>query len=221
MTNTKNQIEFHLQCFGGTGKQDKQLLSGRTAIETFLPAQIGPVRYHYLNPANNTVHSVSHTRTKGHSPAVQLLGLITASRQNLTSIGLDMEFTHRLIKASSARHFIREEDQLGPLTLLQAWCIKEACFKCLAPLLASLCENPFAVKHPFDLVLKDIVITSLSSSQFKFALQSDHHKFPQYLREGRGKKFLQGQGEVLTKESDSKQFPDYFLAYAGIPSILK
>lgn len=91
--------------------------------------------------------SLSHTKTH----AIAMLGLAPKYK----SVGVDIERLDRPIKVDSQKYFEREEDHFEHPTHrnLYLWCIKEACFKALSPLIQG--QGDFKERA---LLLKDIWI---------------------------------------------------------------
>jgi 4'-phosphopantetheinyl transferase EntD len=92
--------------------------------------------------------SLSHTKTH----AIAMMGLTPSYK----SIGVDIERLDRPIKKESQKYFEREEDEFEHPTHrnLYLWCIKEACFKALSPLIQG--HGEFKVRQ---LLLKDIWVS--------------------------------------------------------------
>ncbi|MBD65511.1 MAG: hypothetical protein CME62_09910 [Halobacteriovoraceae bacterium] len=96
--------------------------------------------------------SLSHNRKM----AIAIMGSIN----HFKSLGVDLEDINRPIAPESDRHFINEQDQFASHTLLEKWCIKEACFKALHSL------------HPECKLLKQVIV---HENRFYFQDQKDSH----------------------------------------------
>jgi phosphopantetheinyl transferase (holo-ACP synthase) len=98
--------------------------------------------HHYMKAFPNYCVSISHTKYYG--------ACILAHRDQVESIGIDIEFSERKIPNGSEDRFMNESD-LKTWTPKELWVIKEAVYKAIYPLLE---------KFNFEktLVLKDIVI---------------------------------------------------------------
>ena len=96
----------------------------------------------FLTHFPNFLVSISHSKFY----AAAALG----ETNHYRSVGIDLELCSRKIANGAERHFINIEDSFAPeVTPLQKWCMKEAAFKALSPLISDYPLNK-------SLVLKDI-----------------------------------------------------------------
>lgn len=121
------------------------------------PQKIEIINNHYIVNFPGTLESLSHTKLAS-------AGLI-ASQDDYFSIGVDIESLNRPIKSGIEKFFINEEDT-KELSLLELWCLKEACFKALHPVYKRL-----NLKR--TLTLKDIIIHSEHKASVKCIDQSN------------------------------------------------
>ena len=107
------------------------------------PEDLDIHNHQYLKSDKFTLVSLSHTK--------DLACAATATRDEIQSIGIDIELTHRAVKPGIEKFYRNSSDQIRDNLLL--WSLKEAAFKAISPL----------YKGEKVLVLKDIVIRDESS----------------------------------------------------------
>ena len=114
----------------------------------------------YLKNHPNLLVSISHTKGLGCA--------FICDRKEVKSIGIDIEWTSRLIKKGIEKFFLRDEDS-KELNNLELWCIKEAAFKAHSPLYTG--EK--------TLVLKDFIINKGSVFFMNKEIGSYHLEYNQ------------------------------------------
>ena len=100
------------------------------------------IRHHHMFCNHQLRVSLSHTKNVGAA--------LLCHFKEASSVGIDIEFSHRKIKFGISRFFknlydkwdYQSEDQI-----LWAWSLKEAAFKAISPLVNHHEKNPLLLKH--------------------------------------------------------------------------
>jgi len=81
------------------------------------------VDFQHIKALPGHIFSVSHTK--------DCALVASAQAEKFKGIGVDIERVHRTIKVDSEKYFLNSDDSFQG-SLLEKWCVKEACFKALS-----------------------------------------------------------------------------------------
>jgi 4'-phosphopantetheinyl transferase EntD len=92
------------------------------------------INHHHLKNWPKLLVSISHTSNNGLTIGAAAIH----DKEQASSIGIDIEFSDRLVNKNTTKFFINKYDQINDTSLLHIWTFKEAAFKAIAPLLPEI-----------------------------------------------------------------------------------
>lgn len=142
--NITYEVKFtdHADPFTNSREALKSLLEARGHQISSINDELELINFKFLKNFDSFITTISHTRGAGAAAL--------ANKSDLLAIGIDIEWSTRLIKTGAQKFFVHPQD-VGHESELELWTMKEAAFKALSPLEGSLA-------FPGVLVLSKIVI---------------------------------------------------------------
>lgn len=125
--NLRHEVQFSPDADGFTNSREalKRLLQNEGHEIHELKADLELVNYQNLKKFPQYLTSISHTQGAGAA--------ILAAKSHYLSVGVDIEWSDRLMKEGTQR-FYRHLNDSEYLNGLELWAMKEAAFKALSPL---------------------------------------------------------------------------------------
>lgn len=118
------QIAADKDAFTNSREALAKLLKQENHLISDLKADLELLNYQNLKKFPDYVLSLSHTRGAGAA--------VLAHRQDVASLGIDIEWSDRVLKEEASRFYRHPEDSHYD-NKLELWTMKEAAFKALSP----------------------------------------------------------------------------------------